>query len=1643
MAKRRRTVRRAVAGAAAALLVLTSLHALTMTSASAVGGAAAGDLDPTFGTGGLTTQFPPGPPFNYEVSGFSGGAVATDAAGRFVMAGSSPGAAGDRDSVLTRFTAAGQPDTAGFNGGATGIESDQSGTGINDAYVGVGVGADGSIYTAAAYGDINADAARVRVEKRNAVGAGPAAVFVLGGGGAGLTSVSGSGLVLQPDGKVLVSGSENVTGGHDFDRMWVVRLNADLTLDTSFGTSGTAYVSFGASRAVNQSLALQPDGSVLVGGHIRVTRDDTGVARLTPGGMLDTSFGGGDGIALWDVGSSVNIDDHAAALSVAPDGRIAVGGGIFGGSSTYHVSLLSSAGSLVGSFASSGVHRGSGFALWPGSLTWDSTGRILVGSAGGAGFNALRLDGNTGALDTAFGDAGLATAPCPAGAGVSGTVAAAGGDRIVVLGACEERMMLAGFVGAPAVLESVSLSISEATATTSTPPGASAIAVTDIPASAVPLDALSDVAGIPLRSVDLAASPLRSVPLRSVPLRSVPLRSVPLRSVLLSDIPLRSVGAWDKVLATLTPNPFAGVPLQSITLDQVLDAFDAQPGATGLSAVTLSDVDLGSTPLRSVTMASIALGSTPLRSVPIEDATGVPSGEAVFAGWCNMLSSLGYSCEALGLTADSPILALDLASVPLRSVPLRSVPLRSVDLTAAPLRSVPLRSVNLAGIPLGTLPLSAIGSTRSSIVDCSKLDCATRTLADAAAAQALVSAATLGALFDAVTDREVLPGSLLELLQGLINVRDYPWEKLPLDAVGIADFQQDGPTLRYQLDVAMTGAGAAPSTAVVTLPAGFRYVRGSSTMNGAPLGEPTVSANVLTWQLGLPGGSTSSVLFDVRPGLDLGDHTSSATVTAGGISASATGTAPVRVVESGELEIVGECMPSAITSSCTPSGGTPGNNTAPGLPVEGNTLYISHIANPGDIDYYSMPAPPKGTRIQVQLGVPEGADLDVAMFNGAQATPLRSVPLRSVPLRSVPLPDQGLSTDTGTLSPETLQDIPTLEGIPLRSVSENRSDSEELIDTTSDAAPTSGQGYTLQVSGFNGSSSTKPYVLYIKQYAPPTPPTCPARTFAFRGEGVAGAAPSDLGTDRETLFLVSPERLGDTYGQAGAQAVVAGLGPLAARADVKGLVYPVEGKPAAASALGAWDADPCKPDLANAAFRAVATIVDDVRAANPGLKNVVVVGGDDLIPMARVADYTQLSNESDYASSVLKSDDTGTPIAAALASENILTDDPLGVSAPIAWLDHQLYVPDVAVGRLVESPEAIVGQIEQYIAADGLLDPKTSLTTGYDFLSDGAGAVDSALSRIPVADRKTLINETWSRTDLNAQLFPTGGAAPDIATVNAHYDHNRSLPAQGNSTHDESDLFTVADIDAHPQAMISRILFTMGCHAGLNVPDAYLDPADPKSRDWAQTYLDTGQKAAVYLANTGYGYGDTATIALSEQLMQLFAERLDGSMTVGQAAAYAKQAYFGQLGAYGPYDEKAMQEATFYGLPMYRIGAAGVTPPATATVTPSAAEDGVSSLPVSVESTFTANTSPGGGTFYTVGNEAPQVTQYRPIVPRTSRPVTPSDPAVGVAHGFLTTSLVSRDVATVPAVARPVWTRARTSPHRPPVRSPSRRASAT
>ncbi len=48
-----------------------------------------------------------------------------------------------------------------------------------------------------------------------------------------------------------------------------------------------------------------------------------------------------------------------------------------------------------------------------------------------------------------------------------------------------------------------------------------------------------------------------------------------------------------------------------------------------------------------------------------------------------------------------------------------------------------------------------------------------------------------------------------------------------------------------------------------------------------------------------------------------------------------------------------------------------------------------------------------------------------------------------------------------------------------------------------------------------------------------------------------------------------------------------------------------------------------------------------------------------------------------------------------------------------------------------------------------------------------------------------------------ARLFPAVGASPGIVSLNAHFDHAHGLPAIGNLTHNESDLFSVSQLPAN------------------------------------------------------------------------------------------------------------------------------------------------------------------------------------------------------------------------------------------------------
>lgn len=125
-------------------------------------------------------------------------------------------------------------------------------------------------------------------------GVGGAATIVSGG----TDNLFPTGIVLQPDGKLLIAGLHfDDSGGTAVQTSeFVGRFNPDGTADQSFGTNGFTGFTFGTcGDSGNVGLSLDPyTSNIYVTGETAPSCQGTvpAIVRLTPSGMLDATFGG-------------------------------------------------------------------------------------------------------------------------------------------------------------------------------------------------------------------------------------------------------------------------------------------------------------------------------------------------------------------------------------------------------------------------------------------------------------------------------------------------------------------------------------------------------------------------------------------------------------------------------------------------------------------------------------------------------------------------------------------------------------------------------------------------------------------------------------------------------------------------------------------------------------------------------------------------------------------------------------------------------------------------------------------------------------------------------------------------------------------------------------------------------------------------------------------------------------------------------------------------------------------------------------------------------------------------------------------------------------------------------------------------------
>ncbi len=393
-----------------------------------------------------------------------------------------------------------------------------------------------------------------------------------------------------------------------------------------------------------------------------------------------------------------------------------------------------------------------------------------------------------------------------------------------------------------------------------------------------------------------------------------------------------------------------------------------------------------------------------------------------------------------------------------------------------------------------------------------------------------------------------------------------------------------------------------------------------------------------------------------------------------------------------------------------------------------------------------------------------------------------------------------------------------------------------------------------------------------------------------------------------------------------------------------------------------WDAAPDQPLYANEVAHAVRNLLRDATTrVYPNATDIVLVGGDGVLPFYRTPDENTLGNEADYLAQLKLVGSTIAPKSALYGStfyRFIQTDAYFADFSPIAWRGRSLYLPDYGIGRLVEQPADIVRYLESYIGGSYTIDvggESGAFVSGYDFLTDQATAIVRELrarglaaqvgdSGPPIA---TLIGQGWKSDALangwfSGQLGQLTSAYTDAASqtrllsINGHFTHFGAIPADLTAP-----LFPAERVYTPTAALGSALffnggqkgsnrptlLYSVGCQSGLSAPDeAFTAPAF--QADFAQATMKQGGN---WIGNTGFGYGDSDIVGYSERLSLLFTESIGRKVTdgqgqyigasIGESMARAKREYLRTSGpgSFSVADEKVLSEWTLYGLPFVRV----------------------------------------------------------------------------------------------------------------------------
>lgn len=210
-----------------------------------------------------------------------------------------------------------------------------------------------------------------------------------------------SNLLIQPDGKFILTGTSELQSSTSKNDFTAIRFNKDGNVDSTFGMHGIVVLPLSPYHDWCEGSALQKDGKVLLCGSI-YHGDSLAIVRLNVNGTVDSSFGN-NGLVTASYGV---YDTELVSIVVRDNGKIVAGGDISDSPIKFIITQYLSNGEIDTTFGNKGVTITNGTRIAHDMALQKDGKAVIVGRDVFTGGIVARYNVD-GTLDNTFGSGGI------------------------------------------------------------------------------------------------------------------------------------------------------------------------------------------------------------------------------------------------------------------------------------------------------------------------------------------------------------------------------------------------------------------------------------------------------------------------------------------------------------------------------------------------------------------------------------------------------------------------------------------------------------------------------------------------------------------------------------------------------------------------------------------------------------------------------------------------------------------------------------------------------------------------------------------------------------------------------------------------------------------------------------------------------------------------------------------------------------------------------------------------------------------------------------------------------------------------------------------------------------------------------------